>query len=41
MSRREQIAENLRLFELERAQRLKNPWYRFRLKIYQWFKIVI
>jgi hypothetical protein len=28
------VAENLRLFEIEKAQRLSNPWYRLRLKFY-------
>lgn len=29
-----EIAENIRLFELEKAERMKNPWYRFKLKLY-------
>lgn len=41
MSRREEIAENLRLSELEKAERMKSPWYRFKLMMYRRFKIVI
>jgi len=34
MSRIE-IQRNLELFEAEKAERMKNPWYRLRLEIYK------
>jgi hypothetical protein len=29
-----QILENVRLCDLETAERMKNPWYRLRVKFY-------